>query len=577
VALFVLVTFTVYQSYANLFIITALSKTKLAAIDLANEQFEIMRNMSYSRVGVQAGIPNGDIPHVQTITRSGNVFIVTTTIRNIDDPFDGTLGGSPNDTSPADYKLAEIEIACSACKGFSPVFLVTRVAPKNLETASTNGALFVQVFDANGQPVSNANVHIENNKITPQIIIDDVTNNQGFLQIVDAPPGVNAYEITVSKNGYSTDKTYLIGGSGNPNPTKPHVTVAIQQVSPISLSIDKTSILSFSTLTNLCVSVPSQSFSFIGSKLIGTPAVYKYDKNLSTDSGGQKILQDMEWDSYKLVLTSNDYELIGTDPLLPITILPNTNQSMRLILKPKNPNTLLIVVKDSGTQLPITDANVTLSETGFNQSALTGQGFLGQTDWSGGEGQATSTDTTKYLSSSDVSINSPVGELKLGQVLGTYFSSGYLISSTFDTGSIANFQEISWSPTSQPLQTGSNPIKFQFATNNDTSTWNFVGPDGTSGSYYTLDNRNLSALNAGKRYARYKVFLNTANTAFTPNLSEVFFTFTSGCIPPGQVFFDGLSSGTYTLNVSKTGYSTITQDISVSSAWQSVDISLLPQ
>ena len=56
--------------------------------------------MPYSKVGIPGGIPNGVVNHVETFVRNGIPFVATTTIRNVDDPFDGTLGGSPNDTSP---------------------------------------------------------------------------------------------------------------------------------------------------------------------------------------------------------------------------------------------------------------------------------------------------------------------------------------------------------------------------------------------------------------------------------------------------------------------------------------------
>ena len=83
------------------------------------------------------------------------------------------------------------------------------------------------------------NGHIENNQQAPSIVIEDTTNNDGLLQIVDAPPGVEAYEVTVSKSGYSQDHTYTVGAPENPNPSKPHSTVAIQQLTELSFAIDR--------------------------------------------------------------------------------------------------------------------------------------------------------------------------------------------------------------------------------------------------------------------------------------------------------------------------------------------------
>ena len=210
VAVFLVIVISVYTAYTSIFDTIKASRAKIEAVNLVNEQLEIIRNLPYSDVGITGSIPDGVLSHAQKLTRSGNSYYATTTVRNIDDPFDGTLGGTPNDLSPADYKLVEIDVTCASCKTFTPVVITTKVAPKNLETSTTNGALFVKVFDANGNPIPEASVHIVNNQESPAIVIDDVTNNSGVLQIVDAPPGVNAYEITVTKSGYSTDKTYAV-------------------------------------------------------------------------------------------------------------------------------------------------------------------------------------------------------------------------------------------------------------------------------------------------------------------------------------------------------------------------------
>lgn len=169
-----------------------------------------------------------------------------------------------------------------------------RVTPKNLETATVNGALFVRVFDANGVPVQGAQVNIQNNKINPAIIINDVTDSQGLLQIVDAPPGNLAYEITVSKQGYTTDKTYS-SSTINATPVKPHATVIVQQVTQISFVIDRVSTANIHTLTQSCATVPSIPFVIKGTKLIGTnPSVYKVDQGYQTDSFGSKVISNLE-------------------------------------------------------------------------------------------------------------------------------------------------------------------------------------------------------------------------------------------------------------------------------------------
>lgn len=579
VAVFAIIAVSVYQVYTAAMNNIYVSRLKVIATALATEQFEIIRNLSYSDVGVVGSIPNGKIPFIQNLVRSGAEFTVKTTIRNIDDPFDGIIGGAPNDLSPADYKLVELEISCLACRGFQPIYFTTHAGPRALEAASTNGSLFVQVFDAVGQPVTGAQVHIENNKESPAIVIDDITNNSGFLQIVDAPPGIEAYEITVSKLGYSTDKTYQTGGFGNPNPIKPHATVALQQLTQISFAIDKTSVFDISSVTDTCNPIPSIDFSLTGSKLIGItpPDVLKYDVSHITDGFGKKLISNLEWDTYNFELADSDYDLSGTIPLLPLALNPNANQDFKLITALKNPNSILITVKDASTQLSLSGATVRLERISYDTTLTTGRGFIRQTDWSGGDGQADFIDQTKYFDSDqNMETNNPAGDINLKKIFNEYEPSAYLISSTFDTGSVSNFHQILWQPQNQPPDTGPDSVKFQIATNNDKTSWNFLGHDGTVNTYYTLADQNINGLHNGDRYLRYKAFLQTASTTWTPNVSDILFTFTSSCVPPGQVFFAGLANGNYTLTVSKAGYQPFSDSVVISSSWKQQEVILSP-
>jgi hypothetical protein len=201
---------------------------------------------------------------------------------------------------------------------------------------------------------------------------------------------------------------------------------------------------------------------------------------------------------------------------------------------------------------------------------------MGQTDWSGGGGQATSTDPTMYLSSDgNIENSNPVGDIQLKNILGSYVLSGVITSSSFDTGSASNFQQLFWNPTAQPIQTGTPDIRVQIATNNDGGTWNFAGPDGTAGTYYTVTNQNINSINNGNRYLRYKIFFNTAIDTFTPNISDISFTFTTLCTPPGQVTYQGLPPGDYTVHLSKTGYQSQDVNINLTSSWQSIEATLI--
>lgn len=96
---FVIVALSIYGVYVSILEAVRFSRVKVTITALANEQFEIARNLPYADVGIVGGLPLGKIQHSQIVSRDGKSFSIKTTIRSIDDPFDGTLGGTPNDLS----------------------------------------------------------------------------------------------------------------------------------------------------------------------------------------------------------------------------------------------------------------------------------------------------------------------------------------------------------------------------------------------------------------------------------------------------------------------------------------------
>jgi hypothetical protein len=584
VAIFLMIAVGLYQAYQKSFTALQVTRARSAATLLSNELFEIARNLPYSDVGIIGGLPSGKLSATSTIIRGGFTFDVTTTVRNIDDPFDGTIGGTPNDTAPADYKLVQLSINCVNCRFGQSFVFATNVGPKNLEGSSNNGAILIRVFDASGIPIPGANVHIENNDAIPSIVIDDTTNIDGELLIVDAPPGVEVYEISASKLAYSTDRTYgatdpALGGSA---PIKPHATIAAAQVTQISFFIDQISSMTITSVTDTCAPAGDVDIDMGGAKLIGTgPSTPKFaTTSYATDPGGVLAFTTLEWDTYHINMVDSVYDLQGTTPLLPLDLPPGANASLQLVVAPINTPSMMATIADSGTGLPLADATVELYSVGAGTTTLvTGRGFLRQTDWSGGAGQQDFIDQTRFFDSDgNIDIASPAGEVILLQVGGSYLPSAWLESSSFDTGSASNFYQVLWEPPTQPIETGPDAVRFQIATNNDNLTWNYLGPDGTAATFYTLANQNINTAHNGDRYIRYKLFLQTEDTNFTPSVAEVAFTFTSSCVPPGQVLFNGVSSGTYSILVQKSGYQTFFDDeVVIGAGWQRYDVILFPE
>jgi hypothetical protein len=102
-----------------------------------------------------------------------------------------------------------------------------------------------------------------------------------------------------------------------------------------------------------------------------------------------------------------------------------------------------------------------------------------------------------------------------------YAASGELESSTFDTGfTEITYNWVAWSG-SEPANTD---IRFQFATNNNQNgPWNYLGPDGTSNTYYSNGAKEFIDYSShlDQRYFRYKLFLTSQADLQVPILEEI--------------------------------------------------------
>ena len=137
VAIFSIVATSIYFSYSNILNTIIISQFNLTALTILDNEMEQLRNMPYQDVGVQGGAPSGVLLAEKNVLQGQASFMVRTIVRSVDDPFDGKIGQVPNDLSPADYKLVELEASCGACQ-FAPIKLTGMIAPKNLEGATNN-------------------------------------------------------------------------------------------------------------------------------------------------------------------------------------------------------------------------------------------------------------------------------------------------------------------------------------------------------------------------------------------------------------------------------------------------------
>ena len=552
IGIFTIILMGVYSSFTALSRATKGAREQTVLSSLSSQYLEIVRNMPYNNIGTENGNPNGVLadatdPIVTTI--EGQTYNMYYEVTYIDDPADGTiLAGT--DAVPNDYK--QVKLAIRKLSTNKITTFLTSVSPQGLEGLNNAGALYLRAIDANGQPVVGANFRIESLTLNPNIILDRTSDASGNWIEVGLPASVNGYRITTTKTGYSTDATYPITGP-NPNPTKPDSTIANGVVTQVTFAIDLVANLNIRTVSQTCSNINGVNLNMRGAKLIGTtPDVLKFDQNY-TSSGGQVTLNNLEWDTYTpTLLTGQSYTVYGTSPIQEISVLPAGSQTFTLVLGPASTDSLLVIVKDSATGTAIEGASVTLHKNSpsTDYNAITGGSIWQQSDWSGGAAQVDFVNANQYFSD-DNNVNTTTG-VRLASAGSDYVLSGWLESSTFNTGAISNFTTILWQPTSQNPATS---LSFQIASNTDNATWNYVGPDGTASTYYTVPGSNISTVHDNDQYVRYKAFLSTSDVTFTPVLTSVGLNYVSGCFTPGQVIFPSLAAGNdYDLDISMAGY-----------------------
>jgi hypothetical protein len=359
------------------------SKVRTVAATLASSRLELAKNLPFAQVGTIGGIPSGSLEASEALTLNNQNFSITTSVVYIDDPFDGV---APTDSLPIDYKRVKVAVTWDGpFAPTTPVIASTDVAPRGLEDASGTGTLSLSVVDAQGAALANATVTIEAPSLIPPIDLDTLTDAQGKVMLPGAPQCIECYMITVTKTGYSTDRTYST--SEVTNPAKPPASILEAQVTHLSFAIDQLSTLTLRAVRNQAANyAPFQGVQMkvIGSKEIGRTAtddpVYKYENNHATGFGGVVTVPNLEWDAYRIELPSgSSVDMAASWPYSPLLIAPATTSSFTMVVQAATPNTLLVRAT-LGDGSPIASASVQLTDINTNTLASASTGIAPNPD-----------------------------------------------------------------------------------------------------------------------------------------------------------------------------------------------------
>lgn len=367
-----LVAIAVLSAYSASFKAVELAKAKIAAVALANEKVEELRNLSYDSLATQHGLiyPPGNILDSEDITRKGIVFTVKTVIAYVDDPFDGnatgTIQGKPKDLYPYDYKRIEVSVYKIGRSGYLAK-LSSFVAAKAAETPSNSGIINLCVVDSLAVPVPGAEITITNTTLSPQVDIRTTVGDDGCVMVPNLPLDErNNYHLTATKFGFSNDSTYPRTDQ-NPNALFPDVNVMIQQVTNQTLVIDRLSSLTLEIYDQNDQLMANTSVHLEGTKEIYfNPHTPKYSQELVTDSFGKIELNNMEFDDY--VVSSPDRYVFSVTPYQPFTLHANSTLVAKVYTTTSNSSPRISKAEPIHGKVNETVSMMVLGDK-FNQSA----------------------------------------------------------------------------------------------------------------------------------------------------------------------------------------------------------------
>lgn len=235
---------------------TVVTRRKAIASTLATNQMEYLKSLPYNSLAVSGGsiVSSNPLPATTTQTINGVVYTIRTSINYVDDAFDGCTAypnltlkekycrnypppaSAPStDLNPADYKVIHVSVYDNANTKLAEVD--TQISARVAETASTTGALFVNVIDDTGNPLPGATVQVTNATVNPNVNVSDSTDSNGTAIFYGLTPDSNGYDYSIGASLANYSYLSTIAPAGSLQPNYPNQQVFTQQSSFVTLTL----------------------------------------------------------------------------------------------------------------------------------------------------------------------------------------------------------------------------------------------------------------------------------------------------------------------------------------------------
>lgn len=349
------------------------AKDRILAVGIANEKMELLRSLPYEDVAVAGGVPDGSIDPDEYVTRGSRTFHVITSIMYIDDPEDGTYGGSPNDSVPNDYKLVHLHVGWGDEGVSESVEVRSHFVPSGLETASGGGILSINIIDEDAQPVSGAMVHVQNSEVSPSVNTFLFSDSAGNVTLVGAPASSQAYRVSVSKLFHKTAQTYAPYPTTAYYPNDVHMTAVDDTFTSGTIVLAPYGAISVTSLDAFGDPVPNVDVDMEGGRELGTDVsgdpVYNFTDSIETDGmDGEYEFLFLHPGLYTLSVSESGYQFwkvdYGSDNASNEILLPQGSLlSADIIMIDESVDGLFALIQDDDTEQPVVGATVRLENT----------------------------------------------------------------------------------------------------------------------------------------------------------------------------------------------------------------------